>query len=727
MNKKNIKYFLNINLFLLFTFFIGCSSTQKIENQNSSQPEKSSWINLDTVKAGRFDLGKMWTFDYPPKEYFAQEYNFSPSDDWLNNVRMSALRFATYCSASFVSEDGLVMTNHHCARESVTEVSKEGEDLHTNGFYATTLEEERKVPGLFVDQLVLIKDVTKEVQSAIDSGKTESEKVANKNRKIDELQNKYKEETGLEISVVTLYQGGKYSVYGYKRYNDVRLVFAPETQMGFFGGDYDNFTYPRYDLDCSFFRVYDEDGKPLKTKNYFKWNPNGAKPGEAVFVVGNPGRTNRLYTIAQLEYQRDYSYPITLEMLNGFVDVYSKVIDENPERAFELQDRLFGFSNSQKVYVGLLAGLRDPVLLQRKKDFEKKFQTAVNAKPELRSKYGNLWNLIATNKNEAKKYVFQNAAYTINPFSSTQYFLIAKDIIKLAEALKLPEEQRTPEYKSDMLDSTIAEIFPDSFDYSLNDKMLAFNIKFLSMLLGEDNPLILKFTSGKKGEEAVKYCLTNSQITTKEKVNTLLKKSPDEILNSNDPFIYYIMQTRDLQKEYSAKMKEINDKETAYLELLGRALFEVYGTSIPPDATFTLRLADGVVAGYNYNGTKAPTNTTFYGLYDRFYSFNKEYPWSLPERWQNPPPEFDLETPFNFVSTNDIVGGNSGSPIINKKAEIIGLAFDGNIESLPSTFIFATELNRTVGVHSAGIYEAVKDMYQAKRLADELLNGKISE
>jgi len=313
------KLFRNIalNLSFLFLFYvIGCSPSFETTSNIS---DSYSWINLDTIKAGKFDTGKMWTFEYPPIDYFHSEYNFTPTNDWFDHIRMSALRFATYCSASFVSEDGLVMTNNHCARESIVQVQQEGEDLNGTGFFAQSIDEERKVPGLFVDQLVLIKDVTDEINSAAGTG-TDEEKAVKLDSIINEIESRETETTGLTISITPLYNGGKYSLYGYKRYNDVRLVFTPESQLGFFGGDPDNFTYPRYNLDCSFFRVYDEDGKPLKIENYLKWNPDGAAIGEAVFVVGNPGSTNRLQSVAQLKFYRDYLYPRVLDLLQGLID-----------------------------------------------------------------------------------------------------------------------------------------------------------------------------------------------------------------------------------------------------------------------------------------------------------------------------------------------------------------------------------------------------------------------
>ncbi len=726
MKKTNNTRFLNFFAVAIFLFVAGCSSTGQMQKEKVSAQGNESWLNLDTVKAGKFDTGKMWTFDYPPKAYFEKEYNFDPSDKWLDNVRMSALRFANYCSASFVSADGLVMTNHHCGRESVAEVTKKGEDLFDNGFYAKTLADERPVPGLYVDQLVMIKDITSDIQSAIDSGKTPEEKVANEKRAISEIEKKEGEATKLRIQVVKLFNGGKYSLYGYKRYTDVRLVFSPEAALGYFGGDNDNFTYPRYDLDCNFFRVY-ENGKPLKTEHYFHWSPQGAEPGEPVFVVGNPGHTDRLKTVSQLEYMRDIQYPRTLDLLDELINVYSKVIEEHPERKAELQNRLFGFSNSQKAYTGMLKGLRDPILMQKKIDFEKNFKEAVHSNPKLEAKYGDLWNKIAGTQNDLRKISDKFFALSLNPFLSSKYFIIAEQAVKLANEMKLPEDKRSEQYKGSELDSTINEIIPAEMDTAMDREMLKDQIDRMIRYLGTSDVNVKEMTAGRRGYEAVDYMLGNSILTSSSKFKEVAKQGADAILNSSDPFIYFIVHSKDTRDELTKKVNSITSDESTYSQELGKALFDVYGTSIPPDATFTLRISDGVVKGYPYNGTIAPPFTTFYGLYNRYYSFDKKYPYDLPKEWQNPPADFKLETPMDFVSTNDIIGGNSGSPVINEKAQIVGLAFDGNIESLPGNFIFTTETNRTVAVHSAGMLEAIKDLYKATRLSDELKTGKMVE
>ncbi len=710
--------FKTIVLFLILTFTL---SNGIVFAQSSY-----NWLNLDTVRAGKFDNGKMWTFDFPPTDYFEDEYNFSPGDEWFDNVRLAALRFANYCSASFVSADGLIMTNHHCARMSVTQVTGEDEDLHKDGFIASTLEDERPVPGLYVDQLVLIEDVTDEIYNAIDEGKTDEEKLEIEYNKITEIEERYAEETELDVSITPLYFGGKYSLYGYKRYNDVRLVFAPESQAGSFGGDPDNFTYPRYSLDCSFFRVYDEEGNPLQTDNFLKWSENGIKAGEAVFVVGNPGSTNRLNTISQLEYNRDISYPRTIDFLKVMIETYRTMIESNPEKKLELNDRLLNFENSLKAYTGMLKGLRDPLLMQRKIDFEKNFKLAVQSDNELSKLYGDLWDKIEQGRNELRKYTNERYALRMGRFGTPQYFFIAEELVTIAEELKLPENERSELYAGEELDYTLQSLMPEDFDYEMNNKILKQKIDVLYKYLGAENELVKKMTGGKIGDEAVEYVLSNSSLTNLGDIKDLVEEGADAILSGDDPFIYFVLNANPRSELLNNKMDKIAELEDGYNQQLGRALFEVYGTSIPPDATFTLRISDGVVKGFPYNGTLAPPITTFYGLYDRYYSFGKEFPWNVHERWLGPPPEFDLSTPFNFVSTNDVTGGASGSPVINIDAEVVGLAFDGNIQGLPGNFIFRTEENRMVSVHSAGMMGAIRYIYKVDRLADELKNGMLS-
>ncbi|MCE1165324.1 MAG: S46 family peptidase [Bacteroidetes bacterium] len=668
---------------------------------------QSYGVNLDTVKSSKYDMGKMWTFDYPPVDYLNETYGFKPTQEWLDHVRMSAIRFANYCSSSFVSGDGLVMTNHHCGRESVSQVEKEGEDLHKDGFLAMKLEDERPVPNLYVDQLVQVRDVTKEIHDAMETGKTNDEKVEKMNAKMKEIKDKIEAETGNRCQIVTLFNGALYSAYVYKRYTDVRLVFAPEDQAGFFGGDPDNFTYPRYNLDMTFFRVYDETGKPLKTEHYYKWSPGGAKPGEPIFVVGNPGRTERLNTYAQLEYRRDYSYPDVKNMLDMLVNTYTEIIKNNPEKGKELNNTLFSMSNSQKVYMGMVKGLNDAVLMAKKKHFEKTLRAAVDANPTLKSKYGKAWDEVANANVELSKIYPELYSYSSNPRSASVEFNAADKLV-------------TSALKKETLDPAKVKALYKNYEPELNMALIKFKLEQMTMKLGKDNQYVKIFANS-----TPESLMGSSVLATEEGALNLLSQGPDAILKSNDPFIKYSLATNARFEEIKKKAETLRNIETVNKELIGRACYEVYGVSIPPDATFTLRISDGVIKSYEYNGTIAPPKTTFYGYYDRYYSFDKKSPWDLPERWINPPAEFDKSTSFDFISTNDIIGGNSGSPVINKDAEIVGLAFDGNIESLTDNFIYTSDVPHTVSLDSEGIVQALKNMYKLKRIADELRAGKI--
>jgi len=363
--------------------------------------------------------------------------------------------------------------------------------------------------------------------------------------------------------------------------------------------------------------------------------------------------------------------------------------------------------------------------MQRKRDFEKNFRNSVDADPKLKAKYGDLWDKIAGIRKQLTDISVKNFALSMNRFTTPQYFFIAEQIIDIANELKKPEAERNDLYVGDELNQTLESLIPVDFDYNMNNTLLASKIETLEEAFGSNDPIIKKFTGGKKGQEAVKYILDHSKITKTDDIKSLISEGADAVLNSDDPFIYFILNTKELSEEYTAKGKELTEKESSYSQKLGEAVFAVYGTSIPPDATFTLRIADGVVKGYPYNGTYAQPFTTFYGLYDRWNGQEKKYPWNLPDRWINPPAELNLSTPFNFVSTNDIVGGNSGSPVINQNAEIVGVAFDGNIESLSSNFIYTTEQNRAVSVHSAGMIEAINKIYNLQRISSELKAGKI--
>jgi Peptidase S46 len=717
---KNFQLLLITSILL---FLVGCSSSQDIINQDTT----NQFFNPDTVKSGQFDTGKMWTFEDAPLEYFDKTYSFKPDTAWLEHVQKSSLKFANWCSSSFVSEDGLIITNHHCVDFITNRYEKEGEDLHKNGFYAPTLEEERRVPRLFVDQLVFTEDVTKEIFATVDLAKNETEKAKLLKEKVKELETKYSEEKDLICKVTSLYHGGKYSLYGYKRYKDVRAVYVNEGRMGLYGGDPDNFTYPRYNPDFAFMRVYDEEGNPLKTEHYLKWSNKGAEINEPIFVVGNPGKTFRLKTMSQLEYMRDFTYRDLNFIANGKIKYYNELIKEDTANAREYEDRMVFVGNGAKVYKYSYEFLTDEYLMARKKDFENKFKSAVKGDSELNKRYGHLWDGIESINAEFRESANERKGYAISKRSSSDYFLIAKKLIDFARELEKPEIDRREEYKGTKLDTTIQKLFPANFNELMEDKELGLQADYMMLNLGEDHPLMQKSYGGKHGHEAAKYVKGNSVITTADGVETLAKQGADAILNSIDPFINFILESEDITNHYDVSLVAVVASEKMLENELGRALFEVYGTTIPPDATFTSRISDGELKSYEYNGTVAPVETTFYGLYDRYYSNNGKYPWGLPERWLNPKEGFDMSTQYNFISTNDITGGSSGSAVINKEAEIIGAAFDGNIESIPGNFLYNPSNNRMVSVSSEAILQILKYIGGAERIAEELEAGKITE
>lgn len=703
----------------------GCSSYQ------STKPNRQTFFNPDTVTAGKFDNGKMWTFDFPPANYFDEEYRFSPDSAWFARTRLSALRLPG-CSASFISQDGLVLTNHHCARYALDKVNRPGEDLPDSGFYAATPADERKVEGMYADQLVLIKDVTPEVQKAFETGATAEQRVENGSAEMRRLQNEYWEKfkkteptDSMIFQVVSFYNGDKYSLYGYHRYTDVRLVFAPQMIVAYFGGDYDNFTYPRYDLDFALFRVYGNDGKPLHSEDYFKWSENGATAGEPVFVIGNPGRTDRLKSVAQLKFNRDYAYPYVVKLLGDLQTIYSQYLAQHPEKKIDYQTRLFGISNALKAYTGMLGGLRDPYLMARKEAFERGFKAEVDKNPALDEKYGKVWKDLAKVERQKAGLFYKHLVYDFSGFGASSYFSLASKLVQYAEAINLLGMSRPDSIKREELNAGKAKFFPSRFNPGLEKELLAFQLQNLRSILGRNDEALNSLLGGRTPGEAADYLAAETFLGDSVKVAAILEASPNAILNSSDPFIRYIIETEKEGSEMQSEYERLIAEETSDNILLGRALFEVYGTSIPPDATFTLRIADGIVKGYPYNGTIAPPMTTFYGLYNRYYGFGKEYPWSLPSVWQNPPANFTLSTPLDFVMTSDIIGGNSGSAVINENRQLVGLIFDGNIESLPGNFIYDPSVNRAVAVHSDAIPEALKYIYHADRIVNEIKTGKI--
>ena len=670
----------------------------------------------------RKEFGTMWTFDAPPLDYWKKTYGFEATPAWLEHARLSAVRLPTGCSASFVSADGLVMTNHHCARECTSGVSPADTNYIQTGWAARNVADEKKCPGFSVDQLQSIEDITPRVRKAM-TATGSGEQVEQRNTAIAAIERECSQATGLTCQVVTLYQGGMYSLYRYRRWNDVRLVMAPEADVAFFGGDPDNFTYPRYDLDLTLIRVY-ENGKPYKTSNYFKWSAGGAAENELVFVIGNPGSTGRLLTLAQMEYLRDVQYPAQLAGYKRMLTTLKTLSAQSPvaERAY--QNMVFGLENSQKAVTGYRAGLLDSLIMSRKRASERDFRARVNESPALRSQYSQNWGAIERAlKDEARL----ATALRWNSFGGGSDLLnLAGGIVRLPAQGVLPDSLRLPQYRGpgyDRIKQSARRTHPDS---AFERMMLASILRAWQAELPATDPLLRAALALGRGnaDSASSYLVRNTTLFDSTARLALLDGGAAAVASSKDPLIVLARRIEPVNRTLVQRQLKLESAISANAGKIGRAMFEAYGTALPPDATFTQRISDGVVKGFPYNGTMAPYKTTFAGLYDRAWSFDNKGAFKLPQRWIDRRDRLDLSTPFNFVGTNDIIGGNSGSPVINRNAEIVGLIFDGNIEMLPNRFIFTDEVSRSVSVHSRAITEALRKMYDADWIANELEGKK---
>jgi len=660
----------------------------------------------------------MWTFDNLPVQQLQQKYGFTPTQQWLDHVRLSSVRLNDGGSGSFVSPHGLLLTNHHVALGQLQKNSTAERDYVRDGFYAATLEQEMKSPDLEVNVLVSMENVTARVVAALKAAKTPEQEFAARRAVIAEIERESLQKTGLRSDVVTLYQGGEYWLYRYKKYTDVRLVFAPEQQIAFFGGDPDNFTYPRYDLDLALFRVY-ENGKPLDTQNYLKWNPRGAAEGELVFVSGHPGSTQRLSTVAQLEYERDVLEPLILKLLRHRIAVLREYSAGGAEQARQASGRIFSLENSLKAYEGRLRGLMDKNVMDKKRREEEEFRAKVLANPEWRKLYGGAWEAIAESVKKAATRVKENYYYNLD----SQLAALAANIVQYVAEIKKPDGERLDGYHESQLDSLRLRMFSPAPIYpGMEIARLAGALEVALAEMGPNDPFLKIVLEGRTPKEAARALVEGAKLGDPAFRRKLVEGGEAAVAASNDPMIVLARKLDPMRREL---IKWTEDNVTSVRqragEQLGKARFAVYGKSVYPDATFTLRLSYGQVKGYPMNGTVAPPVTTLYGLYDRAYSFGLKGPWALPPRWLEMRSKLDLQTPLNFVTTNDIIGGNSGSPVINRNGEIVGLIFDGNIESLVGDFVYEEETNRAVAVHTAAMTEALRQIYRADRILKELL------
>jgi hypothetical protein len=663
----------------------------------------------------------MWTFDNPPLKLLKAKYNFTPAQAWLDHLRLSSVRLNDGGSGSFVSPNGLLLTNHHVARGQLQKNSMAEHDYLRDGFYATTPDQEMKSADLEVNVLVAMQDVTARVQGAAKGIADDAKALKAREAEIAAITKESKDKTGLRSDVVSFYQGGEYWLYQYKAYTDVRLVFAPEQQAAFYGGDPDNFTYPRYDLDMALFRVYD-NGKPLNTGNYLKWSAKGAAPGELIFISGHPGSTERQDTVAELLVQRDVIGPAVTEYLQRRIATAQAFAAQGPEQARLVGSTIFGLQNSLKVYLGRAEALADKAIMAKKQAEEDDFRKKVAANPEWQKDYGSAWNTIASAEEKVKPEIKNQFLRR----ADSRLFSVALQIVEYVAEIKKPDGERLPQFHDAGLESLRFQMLSPAPVYPSTEKLFMTSaLKLGQEKLGKGDAFVQAILQGGDVEATVNSLVDGTKLADPAVRKSLLDGGEAAVAASTDPMIVAARRVDPIVRETNRRMRDtISSVLTPAGEKLGKARFLVYGKDAYPDATFTLRLSYGTVDGYPYNGTVAPPFTTFYGLYDRAASFSNKPPFDLTAKQAAGRDKLNLSTPLDFVSTGDIIGGNSGSPVVNRDGELVGLIFDGNIESLAGDFVYEGGKNRAVAVHSAGMIEGLRKLYGADALADELEGKK---
>jgi hypothetical protein len=655
----------------------------------------------------------MWLFNKPPVDKIKAKYGFTATPQWLEHVQKSSVRFNNGGSGSFVSSNGLTFTNHHVGAECVQQLSTKDKDYMKLGYYAKTQAEEAKCPDLELNVLQDIEDVTAKVDAAVKKDMTSSEAGTAKRAAMSQIENECTQQSKLRCDVVTLYSGGMYHLYKYKKYTDVRLVFAPEFQAAFFGGDPDNFEYPRYDLDITFFRIYEND-KPVHLANYLRWSSTGVKDGDLIFVSGHPGRTERLLTMAQLMYLRDTRFPFVLDSFGRRIAMLKKFAAESPENARIAQEDIFGLENSYKAYKGELEGLQDKALMAKKAAEE----------TQLRKASGNddPWKEIAQAVDVQKRTFFSMTfVENLGGFRGMLNHF-ARDIVRGAGERAKPNAERLREYRESALPSMEQGLLSTAPIYkSLETLVFTDSLTEMQTRLGADNVVVKRVLNGRSPAEVVKAAIDGTKLDQVEVRKQLWEGGEAAVKASTDPLIVLM---RDIEPDARAIRKEQDDQVTSVISQMGAEIakvrFKALGTNVMPDAGFTLRLSYGAVKGYNVKGAHINWSTNMGGAFEHAAKHGNKDPYELPKSWMENKAKLNLTTPLNFVSTADIIGGNSGSPTVNKAGEVVGIIFDGNIESLPWNFVFDDRQGRAVSVDSRGIIEALRKIYKADALADEL-------
>ncbi len=674
---------------------------------------------LLVLPALRADEG-MWTFDNLPTKKIQAKHGWAPDQAWLDHVRLSAVRFPGG-SGSFVSRDGLVLTNHHVGHQWIQAVSDAQHDHVKNGFVAATREQEIKVPGLALFTLLEMENVTDQVEKAVPAGADEQAAAKAKAAALATLVKEQTARTSLDCQPVSLYQGGQVWIYRYKKHSDVRLVMAPEYGVAAFGKDWDNFSWPRHDLDFSLFRVY-ENGKPYAPAHHLTWTNKGIGYGDLTFTVGHPGRTSRLETLAQMEAKRDVSNPMALRGLERMRTSLRAYASLGEEQARVVSGQLMGVENAYKVVTGETEGLRDRVAMAKVAEAEKDLRAKVEADPKLKASAGPSWAKVEEAVAQQKAGA---AEASLLGAMRSEILGGAIGLHRYATEMQKPAEQRAPQYQDEKalagLRGRLMRIDPANAGqepFALQGIMAS-----AQQELGAGHPMTQLLLGGKSPEAATKALLAGSKISDPALRKALVEGDPKAILEHTDPALVLARQLAPKLDELQKKQQGLQSVISEHLTRIAKARFAIYGTSTYPDATFTLRLSYGAVETYPLAGTLAQPFTTFAGLYDRAAAWGpkaEEGSWALPPRWLERRDKLNLFTPYNFITTNDIIGGNSGSPVVDKRGELVGLAFDGNIESNAGRYYFDARVNRCLSVDARAIVEALDKVFDAKHLVAEL-------
>jgi hypothetical protein len=673
----------------------------------------------------------MWLFSAPPRAALKAAYGFDVTDAWLDHLMQSSVRFNSGGSGSFVSGDGLVITNHHVGADALQKMGTAEHNYLRDGFYARTDADAIKCRDLELNVLQSIEDVTARVNAAIPAGAAGDDAALARRKIIAEIEKESREKTGLRSDVVTLYQGGAYHLYRCKRYTDIRLVFAPEAQAAFFGGDPDNFEYPRYDLDICLFRVFEND-RPLRPAHYLKWSAAGARDGELVFVSGHPGSTSRLLTAGELASLRDVALPLALETLKRREVLLASWSGRSAENARRAREDLFGVQNSRKVRDGALAALQDPAFMGAKLAAETAFRQRLAARPDCAAALAAFERIDAATKIEAahllRHRLIEGAStrFTSTPAGfNSQSFALARALLRADDERPKPNGERLAEYADAKRESFELALFSDKPIYPDYEIItLADSLTFLVDKLGYEDPLVQHVLAGRSPRARAAELINGTQVRDPAFRRKLYAGGAAAVAAAQDPLIELARAIDPEARALRTIMETQDEVKQQAQAALGAARFALDGTSGYPDATFTLRLSYGTVKGYEENGVPVPATTNFAGLYRRSADQGDRPPFDLPPRWVAKKAALDLAAPLNFVSTNDIIGGNSGSPVVNGAAEFVGIIFDGNIQSLSADFGYTDLQSRALSVHSAGIIEALKKVYEVPALADELTNGR---